>query len=375
MQYGMKRLATTVGAMLLAGSFSTLAFADDNTLDNSMSQSDNTITVETENKVIGDTEVEEAVKSAAQRENGWYPKLRIGGSAALNYNKDVDGVTDGTALTFGLYFKGAIDGVYNNFEWQNKLDIEHQQTKTPNIDSFIKTADKLDFQTLGLFRIPKYEWLGPFVRFRLQSSIFPGHYISDKDTEVRYYKAGTNIDEKDDTKLARDSKRLNAQEAVKLSNAFEPLLLSESAGLFLNPYTTEMLTVTFKAGIAGQHLIAQDGYVSFDNDDSDAYYDVIELIDTNSVGVEGELELSGVFVNYVNWSLAGSLYYPFAVDEDHGRDGADLIHATIEGKISVKLASWASLDYSLTVKRQPFVTTNWQINNTILFNIGFDVFK
>ena len=374
MRYGLQRLATTMGALLMAGSFSTIALADDNTLDNSLGQGDSTVTVETENKVIGDEEVETAVKSAAQRDDGWYPKLRIGGSAALNYNKDVDGVTDGVALTFGLYINGALDYVYDNFEWQNKLDIEHQQTKTPNIDSFIKTADKLDFQTLALFRIPSVEWLGPFVRFRLQSSIFPGHYISDKDTTVRYYKSGTKLDEKDDSKFAEAPKNLKAQESVKLSNAFEPLLLSESAGVFLNPYTTEMLTVTFKAGIAGQHLIAQDGYVSFDDADDDPYYDVIELIDTNSVGIEGELELSGVFVGYVNWSLAGSLYYPFAVDEDHGLDGADLIHAGIEGKISVKLASWASLDYSLTVKRQPFVTTDWQVNNTLLFNVGFDVF-
>ena len=376
MHNGFQRLATTVGAMLLAGSFSTVAFADEeSTLDNSLGQGDHSVTVETENSIINDTVVEEAVKAAVQRETGWYPKLRIGGSVALNYNKNVDGVTDGTALTFGVYLKGAIDGVYKNFEWQNKLDIEHQQTKTPNIDSFIKTADKLDFQTMALFRIPTVEWLGPFIKFRLQSSIFPGHYISDEDTTVRYYKSGTDIDEKTDEAKARPDRALKAQESVKLSDAFEPLLLSESAGLFINPYTSEMLTVTVKAGVAGQHLIAQNGYVAFDNDDDDEYYDVIQLLDTNSVGVEGELELSGVFVGYVNWSLAGSIYYPFAVDEDHGLDGADLIHATIEGKISVKLASWASLDYSLTVKRQPFVTTDWQINNTLLFNVGFDVFK
>ena len=369
-----KRLATTAGALLMAGSFSTVALAEDVELDNSMVQGDNSITVETENAVIGDENVEEAVKSAAQRDNGWYPKLRIGGSAALNYNKDVDGVTDGVAFTFGLYINGAVDWVYNNFEWQNKLDIEHQQTKTPNIDSFIKTADKLDFSTMALFRIPSVEWLGPFLRFRLQSSIFPGYYITDKNTTVRYYESGTKIDEKGEDNL-KSTRSLEAQKAVKLSDAFEPLLLSETAGVFINPYTTVPLTVTFKAGIAGQHLVAQEGYASFDDDDDDLYYDVIQLIDTNSVGVEGELGLSGVFVDCVNWSLAGSIYYPFAVDEDHGLDGADLIHATIEGKISVKLASWASLDYSLTVKRQPFVTTDWQINNTILFTVGFDIFE
>ena len=118
-----QRLSVTAGALLMAGSFSSIALADDVTVDNAAVQGDNSIAVETENAVIGDTAVEEAVKSAAQRENGWYPKLRIGGSAALNYNKDVDGVTDGAAFTIGLYINGAIDMVYNNFEWQNKLDI------------------------------------------------------------------------------------------------------------------------------------------------------------------------------------------------------------------------------------------------------------
>jgi hypothetical protein len=364
-----QRLATTVGALMMVGGMSTIAMAQDN----STTETDNSFTVEAENAVLGDEAAEEAVKSAAQRDTGWYPTLRIGGSAALNYNKNVDGVNDGTALTFGVYLKGALDAVYKNFEWQNKLDIEHQETKTPTIEDFIKTADKLDFRTLVLFRIPKAEWLGPFARFRLQTSLFEGRYITDEDTTIRYYKSGTDIDEKSTDNLLR-TRELKSQESVKLSNAFEPLLLSESAGLFINPYTSTMFNINFKAGVAGQHLFADGGYVSFDDDDDDAYYDVIQLIDTNSVGIEGELEFSGIFVGYVNWSLAGSLYYPFKVDEDHGLKDADLIHATVEAKISVRLANWASLDYAFTMKRQPFVTTDWQINNTILFNLGFDVF-
>jgi len=364
-----QRLATTVGALMMVGGMSTIAMAQDN----STTEIDNSFTVEAENAVLGDEAAEEAVKSAAQRDTGWYPTLRIGGSAALNYNKNVDGVNDGTALTFGVYLKGALDAVYKNFEWQNKLDIEHQETKTPTIEDFIKTADKLDFRTLVLFRIPKAEWLGPFARFRLQTSLFEGRYITDEDTTIRYYKSGTDIDEKSTDNLLR-TRELKSQESVKLSNAFEPLLLSESAGLFINPYTSTMFNINFKAGVAGQHLFADGGYVSFDDDDDDAYYDVIQLIDTNSVGIEGELEFSGIFVGYVNWSLAGSLYYPFKVDEDHGLKDADLIHATVEAKISVRLANWASLDYAFTMKRQPFVTTDWQINNTILFNLGFDVF-
>lgn len=345
--------------------------------DNSLTQGDSTIEVESEKKIIADAETADAVKKRMSRDTGWYPKLRIGGSASVNYNKDVDGVNDGTAFTFGLYLKGAIDGVYKYFEWQNKLEIEHQQTKLPTIDDFIKTTDKFDFQTLALFRIPQAEWVGPFARFRLQTSLFPGYYISDKDTTVRYYQSTTKIDEKSDDKFVEGKapQELAAQKSVKLSSAFEPLLLSESAGFFFNPYENEMLSVNVKLGAAGQHLIADGGYVSFDDDDDDSYYDVRQLVDTHSVGVEGELELKGVFVGYVNWSLVASLYYPCAVNDDRGLDGADLIHSDITAKISVKLASWASLDYALIAKRAPFVTTDWQITNTILFTLGFDVFK
>ena len=378
MQY-FQRLTASLGALLMCSTLATTsAFAQDN----SLGQGDNSIDVSTEGSLVEDSATEEAVKAAMQRDTGWYPKLRIGGSASMNYNHDVDGVNDGIALTFGIFLKGALDAVYKNFEWQNKLEIEHQQTKTPTIDDFIKTADKIDFQTLLMFRIPGAEWLGPFVRGRFQSSIFPGYYISDKDVYVRYYHQDTKIDEKTGTHKEGEQDvpnllkqtRLRAQNSVKLSDYFDPIIVSETAGIFINPFTDEMLTIQFKAGVSGQHLFADGAHVSFDDDDDDEYYDVKEIYDTHSLGVEGELELFGVFVDYVNWSLTGNIYYPFVMSDDHGLKDADLIHAQIEAKVSVKMASWASLDYALIVKRQPFVTTDWQITNTILFNVGFDVF-
>lgn len=369
MRDAFKHLTFVAGALSACLAFSTAAMAQDN----STVQGDQSINVESENAVISDAATKEAVEGGFTRATGWYPKLRIGGSAALNWNRNVDGVNDGTAFSFGVNLKGALDGVYKNLEWQNKLDIEHQQTKTPNIDHWIKSTDKFDFQTLLLFRIPGAEWVGPFARFRLQSSLLPGYYSSDKDLVVRFYEYGTKIDEKEDSAITK-VRALAAQDQIKLSSAFEPLLLSESAGFFISPYSTEMLNVNFTVGVAGQHLISDGGYVGFDDDDDDAYYDVIELKDTNSFGIEGQLSLNGVFVGYVNWSLSGSLYYPFVMDEDHGLKDEELIHSDIEAKISVKMASWASLDYALTAKLHPFVTEEWQLTNTLLFNIGFDVF-
>lgn len=386
----MRKWIGMAGASFIAAAccLPSIALAQDNSM-----TGDKTFSVDTENAVINDQTTEKIVKAGITRENGWYPKLRIGGSASVNYNKDVDGVNDGTAFTFGVYLKGALDAVYKNFEWQSKLEIEHQQTKIPTIDDFIKSADKLDFNTLVLFRIPDAEWVGPFARFRLQTSLFPGRYISDKDVTVRYYKSGMDkgdklsvsaldpdvnrvIDaEKEKGYYAKDPQKLDAQKSAKMSSAFEPLLLSEAVGVFMAPYEHELLNVNVKVGVAGQHLFADGGYVSFDTDDDDEFYDVRELVDTHSVGIEGELELSGVFVGYVNWSASAAIYYPFAVNDDHGLDDSDMIHADFTAKISVKLSTWGSLDYALIVKRAPFVTTDWQLTNTLLFNVGFDVFK
>jgi len=369
MQGIFKRFVCVLGALAMTLGMIPTVMAQDN----SMSQGDKSISVETENAIVEDEALAKTVRAGIQRETGWYPKLRIGGTAALSYNKDVNGVTDGTALTFGVFIKFALDRVYKNLEWQNRIDLEHQQTKVPNIDTLIKTVDNFDVSSMLLFRIPSVEWLGPFVRVRMQTSILPSYYIADSNIEVRFFKPGTKLDAKDPSQIER-TREIKAQEAVKLSSAFEPILLSEAAGLFMNPYTSDLLTVNFKVGAAGQHLFSRGGYVAFDDNPNDAYFDVIKLVTTHSVGIEGEVALNGILLNYVNWTMSASLYYPFAVNNAQGLKGAELIHSDISGRISFRLANWASLDYALTARLAPFVTKNWQVTNTLLFNIGFDVF-
>ena len=408
MRKNVTRFMSMVGALAFAGVCSTAAMAQDNTF----IQGERSVTVESENVIAKDADLEKTVKTKDTRDAGWYPKLHIGGSAQLGYNKNVDGVTDGLNFTFGVNINGAIDGVFDFgdngvLEWQNKLDVEEQMSKTPTIDDFFKSKDKLDFQTMLLYRIPGAEWVGPFARFQLTTSIFPGYYISDKEQTVRFWKEKTTGDDRGKDEFLMTSAELNkagkagflsdsadqkrvevdgvykgtaipAQKSVKLASAGIPLTLKESLGVFLDPYQSVPVNVSFKVGFAGQELYT-DGksFTSFDKDDSDGYYDVRLLGDgwTTSLGIEGTAEFKGVLVECFNWSLFGRIYYPFEGDFDKDLyDGADRIHAEIAAKINVKIASWASFDYSLEIKRDPFVTLDWQITNNLLFTVGFDVF-
>ncbi len=146
----------------------------------------------------------------------------------------------------------------------------------------------------------------------------------------------------------------------------------------MDPYQSVPLNISFKVGVAGQELYSDgESYTSFDDDDSDEFYDVRYLGDgwTTSLGVEGSLDFKGVLVERFNWEVFGRIYYPFEGNFDKEMyDKVDRIHAEIMAKISVKIASWASFDYSLEVKRDPFVTLDWQITNNLLFTVGFDVF-
>ncbi len=380
-----------------------VAFAQDN----SFIQGDSTVSIDAEDNVIKDADLEKTVKSNVSREPGWYPTLHIGGSAQANYNHHVDGVTEGTAFTFGLEIKAGIDGIFDvsagKLEWTNGLDIEHQQTKAPNLNHFQKSKDNFDFNTMLRYRDNDLDWIGPFVRFRMQTSLFPGYYTNDSDTMIRYYRSGSDSDNKVSDENALDDGMLigadlannvrgkttamKAQDQVKLAESGNPLKLSESIGAFIDPYQSDPFTVSFRVGVAGQHQIITNGdnYASWDSDDDDKItvdgveyeiYDVIELEDVNSVGIEGIVEMKGIAIDMINWNVFASIYYPFAGDWDKDvYEGADLIHSEIGGKVSFKFSDWGSLDWTIDAKRDPFVTLKWQFNTNVLLSIGFDIFK
>ncbi len=379
-----KSLTTGLAAFAATTLLTTgIAFAQDN----AAVQGDSTITIDADD-VLQDQTVEKSVRDSFSRADGWYPKLHIGGTAQLNYNKDVDGVDDGIAFTFGLVINAAADRVWDfgdsgKLEWQNKLDIEDAMTKTPTLDDFVKSKDKFDFETKLLYRVPNVEWLAPFLSFRLQTSLFPSKYISDKDITLRYYDKNTDIDGKLDTHNEENrtgllgTRELEAQDGYKLTDSGNPLVLTEKLGIIFDAYQSTPFNASFQVSVAGQELVVtgEDQYVAFDDDSDDAYYDVRKLISTNALGLDFTAKFNGVLVERFNWEAFGRLYYPFIVDEDHGLDGADLIHAEIGAKVSVKISDWGSFDYTLEVKRDPFVTTLWQISTNVLFTVGFDIFK
>ena len=126
------------------------------------------ITEDAEKKLKG-------VEAPPENNDGWTYDLTLGANISFNHNRKVVGSVDGLTMQIGGLLKGSLNLISGTHEWQNDLVVEHGQTKTPQIDSFVKSTDNLELRSLYTWRITP--WFGPFARFKLQTQILKGYDI------------------------------------------------------------------------------------------------------------------------------------------------------------------------------------------------------
>lgn len=297
-----------------------------------------------------------------RRPDGWHYQLGVGASFAINHTRKVVGATNGLTLALGGLLNGELDYVIGDHEWQSDLAVEQQQTKTPLLDGFIKSIDLLELKTLYLYRVN--DWFGPFVRARLQTAILEGFDRRPEDTTV--------------IRTARDGSVdidiVDAQQKIDLTDPFEPFVIVETAGVFLEPITRKRFTLKTKAGFGGQHILVQDGYTITDDEDTPEL-ELTQLEDSHSFGAELELEMFGKIQDNISWNILMNGFFPIVTNVEPEPDEIDKIHVAIDAGISVKLLSFLSLDYSLGIRRQPFVVDDWQVTNALLLTANYSFFE
>lgn len=307
--------------------------------------------------------VVEGPKDAAARKEGLSASARVGASGLLLHNHRVVGQLDGFTLNVGLVLGGALNYLRGSHEWQNTASYDLSFSKTPAIEALLKSADNLEARSLYLYRIPGLEWLGPFARLRGYTQVFPGYAVPADDVFVR--------------RLNRDGSSnvfaQPAQQPIDLTTWFEPVVLAESVGMFVRPLRETWLSVDGKAGLGAQHVLAfGDGYVVAD-DTATPELELRQLETVHSAGFELELEAKGAVLEGISYGLVGTLYYPLVISVDTELGLVDRVHVDVAGNLSYKLTEWLSADYVLRVRRAPFVLNEFQVQNSLLLTLGFNL--
>jgi hypothetical protein len=108
---------------------------------------------------------------------GWNPYFTIGANVNFSHNRKVVGQQDGQAWTVGASINTGVD--YNNgsHQWLTNLSILDTFNYAPPINEFVEASDSLALHSEYYYRIPKVSWLGPFIDFKLETSLFEGEDV------------------------------------------------------------------------------------------------------------------------------------------------------------------------------------------------------
>lgn len=308
------------------------------------------------------------LKMKTKKKSGWFPALKAAFNFSFAQSDGVVGVPDGTTLNFGLQLDGEL--VYSNgpHEWRNSLNIVHTQTKTPSLKPFIKAADQLSLASIYTYTLPSIKWLGFFGQAKLDTPLLSGYLVKDADTTVVLKRLdGTSAE-----------KQIKKDTPFLLTPSFSPLQLKGSVGASASPLKKEAANFVAKVGFGViQTLTQATGEVGFIVNDDDSTADKLELTqlqDFLQVIGEIELELNGkLFDKFLAYSLKVITSVPFVTTAKTTLSTLELINLDLSFKLSLKVSSWASIQYVLRVVRAPLIVTDLQVTNNIVLSISTNI--
>ena len=95
--------------------------------------------------IPGDVKEEKVLADKPDKPDGWQLKLGVGATGSLNHSSKVVGQADGSTVQLGGILNGGATLIGGPHEWENTLAYKFTQTRTPQLDEFLKSADDLDF--------------------------------------------------------------------------------------------------------------------------------------------------------------------------------------------------------------------------------------
>ena len=308
------------------------------------------------------TKVKKKAKAKAKKREGWIPKLEASFSFALNQSQGVVGVPDGVTVAVGLQLHGSVTYRRGGHEWTSRLDVLQTQSKVPSLEPFIKSADRLDLESVYLYHFPRPKWLGVYAGLGLTTPLFPGNLVQASDTALDLNGDGT-----------ADASAL-ANKPYEITKPFAPFMFKQFAGLAAKPLSKSWLGLEVRLGTGATEVWTRGGYVVDDDDSTKDLLELSPMQDYVQGGVElivsAEGKLAGKLFSY---GLKLDVVLPFATNADTDKSLPELTTMDLGVNMAIHVAKWAALTYSLSVLRYPLIVDGWQIASNLMLSLTASV--
>jgi len=173
----------------------------------------------------------------------WRLGLIVGGDLLWNDYYYVVGRENGYSVSLNAFLDWSMRYLDPNHLMYMRLQIDEGQTAQPHQD-LQKTVDEVDLDAIYTYRL--LTWLGPYVRFGLDTNIFPG--------EKTFGNNGQNVIIRDAAGNQIDS---GLKYVLRLADSCDPLELKEGVGASFDLSPFQILDLHLRVGFGARQYLVQ----------------------------------------------------------------------------------------------------------------------
>jgi hypothetical protein len=228
---------------------------------------------------------------------------------------------------------------------------------------FQKLDDRLRSDLEYVYRLARI--VGPYARVSLRTAMLPNAVVADGDYTV----VTTATDGTQRTSELADG------ESMDLMPAFAPLIVQESVGISLTLWDTRVFGAGLRTGAAGRQTFYHGGgrlVTGTDGEDGEQTVRLQVLDDSLHWGAEASAWLRLRVSEWVNVRSQVQLFVPLDVAVARDRTFRVVFHWT--GDVSLRLAEWASLVYSVTLHRDDVAIAALQFRHSLTLRFQYAIF-
>jgi hypothetical protein len=194
------------------------------------------------------------------RRGAWNWSIQLSGNVLWNNVENVPALTSGHSFSMTTFLAGRVIFNEERHFFRTFLNVELGFTipTFTSIDQLDlrKGIDRVEFESIYIFRLLRF--LGPYARFGVQTSIFPGfYYLSDLERSVgaSIYRCVTETN----CVLQTDTAGRAATQ-TSLGDFFDPLLFKQGLGLNFQALQYAWLDLRILFGLGFRQEIARSVY-------------------------------------------------------------------------------------------------------------------
>lgn len=304
--------------------------------------------------------------------------LNVGGSLNFNQEANVVGTTNGVSALLGLF--GNFSMVFDKGNHFLKVDSQLALTvRDPETADAFSTQDYFTGSALYAFNINN-PFVGPYARFGFQTKVFPGYlYLEEEDAATGV----VNVNRLDGSvETYTFGGEANTDDLrIKLADAFAPLILQEEIGGNLKAADIDLrlfdLSVATRLGFGFRQGIT-NGLLVVEGDERGTPVNLFEVDNYNTLGPVAGATATVTFARWLFGSGELGMMAPLKDYEEAGDNFGERLLIDLAATGGLKFPSlsffYATIDYTLRLQRDGFLTDDTQFAHSIMARGNLQLF-